>query len=106
MGEVATRVNAVVKAAGVPQIRGPRTSPAAMPEARAMLCGTLVTPPVHRAMTNPQFVVQDAHRAPARSRRPYSARKQQMLDLAERVAADRENWITRHRFYFEEDWRY
>jgi SAM-dependent methyltransferase len=39
-------------------------------------------------------------------RRPFSARKQRTLDLAERTAHDRELWIERHRFFFEEDWRY
>ena len=43
---------------------------------------------------------------PAIARRSFSPRKQRALDLAERLARERDGWIERHRFFFEEDWRY
>jgi SAM-dependent methyltransferase len=43
---------------------------------------------------------------PAPVRRPYSPRKQRALELAERLAPERDGWIARQRFFFEEDWRY
>jgi len=44
--------------------------------------------------------------APAPMRRAYSSRKQRALELADRLAAQRDDWIARQRFFFEEDWRY
>ncbi|MEJ2374260.1 MAG: glycosyltransferase [Pseudolabrys sp.] len=43
---------------------------------------------------------------PAAARRAYSPRKQRALKLADRLAAQRDDWIARQRFFFEEDWRY
>jgi SAM-dependent methyltransferase len=43
-------------------------------------------------------------RAPAR--RAYSPRKQHALALADRLARQRDEWIEKQRFFFEEDWRY
>jgi SAM-dependent methyltransferase len=44
--------------------------------------------------------------APVRARRPFTARKQRTLEEAQRRAAERDQWIGRHRYYFEEDWHY
>lgn len=40
------------------------------------------------------------------ARRAWSPRKQYALELADRLAAQRDNWIAKQRFFFEEDWRY
>jgi SAM-dependent methyltransferase len=40
------------------------------------------------------------------ARRVYSARKQWAVELADRLARQRDDWIARHRFFFDEDWRY
>lgn len=45
-----------------------------------------------------------ASAAPAR--RQFSPRKQRTLELAERTAQQRDEWIAHHRFFFEEDWRF
>lgn len=39
-------------------------------------------------------------------RRSFSRRKQQTLELADRLAQERDDWIRRQNFFFEEDWRY
>jgi SAM-dependent methyltransferase len=43
---------------------------------------------------------------PSRGRRGYTARKQQMLDLTEQAVPEREQWVARHSYYYEEDRRY
>lgn len=43
---------------------------------------------------------------PPRTPRPYSARKQRILAAADASAQSRDEWIRRHAFFFEEDWRY
>ena len=43
---------------------------------------------------------------PTPARRPYSPRKQRALDLAERLARQRDDWIAHRHFFFQEDWRY
>lgn len=40
------------------------------------------------------------------ARRAWSPRKQYALELADRLAAQRDKWIAKQRFFFEEDWRY
>lgn len=40
------------------------------------------------------------------SRRTFTARKQQTLESAERMAERRNEWVGRHQFFFDEDWRY
>ncbi len=46
----------------------------------------------------------DAIRPPPR--RPYSERKRRILEAIEALADRRETWIAKHRFFFDEDWRY
>jgi SAM-dependent methyltransferase len=43
---------------------------------------------------------------PPSSRRPYSGRKQHVLEQAERHADERVAWMARYRFYYQEDWNY
>ena len=43
---------------------------------------------------------------PAAARRAFSPRKQRALALADRLAGQRDDWIARQSFFFEEDWRY
>ncbi len=43
---------------------------------------------------------------PAAPRRVSSPRKQRALELADRLARQRDDWIARQQFFFEEDWRY
>jgi SAM-dependent methyltransferase len=52
--------------------------------------------------------IAQSHSRPtiAPPRRAYSPRKQQRLELAERLGGERDDWIARHRFFFEEDWGY
>ena len=40
------------------------------------------------------------------ARRPHSPRKQRALELADRLAQQRDDWIAQQQFFFEEDWRY
>ncbi len=40
------------------------------------------------------------------STRSYSDRKRRLLAAADASARDRDGWIARHAFFFEEDWRY
>jgi SAM-dependent methyltransferase len=42
----------------------------------------------------------------ARIRRSFSDRKQHTIEQADRLAGEREQWIARHRFYYDEDWQY
>src|SRR5687768_17912860 len=42
----------------------------------------------------------------SRGRRAYTARKQQMLDITEQAVPEREQWVARHSYYYEEDRRY
>ena len=42
----------------------------------------------------------------ATARRAFSPRKQNALALADRLARQRDAWIDKQRFFFEEDWRY
>jgi SAM-dependent methyltransferase len=42
----------------------------------------------------------------ARIRRPFSRRKQLLLEQSERLASEREHWRARHSYYYEEEWRY
>ena len=44
--------------------------------------------------------------SPARARRSFTDRKQHTIEQADRLAGEREQWIARHRFYYDEDWRY
>jgi SAM-dependent methyltransferase len=41
-----------------------------------------------------------------RIRRGFTERKRRTLEETERLAPKREAWIARHRFFYEEDWRY
>jgi SAM-dependent methyltransferase len=41
-----------------------------------------------------------------RRTRPFSRRKQLLLEQAEKLAAERDNWAARHGYYYEEEWRY
>jgi SAM-dependent methyltransferase len=41
-----------------------------------------------------------------RIRRGFTERKQRMLEETESQASEREAWIARHRFFYDEDWRY
>lgn len=38
--------------------------------------------------------------------RPFSRRKRLLLEQAEALAAERDNWSARHPYYYEEEWRY
>ena len=42
----------------------------------------------------------------ARPGRPTSRRKQLLLEQAEQLAPERDDWAARHRYYYEEEWRY
>ncbi len=44
--------------------------------------------------------------APTGGRRSYSERKQRTLEQAEQFADERAAWMSRHDFYYEEDWNY
>lgn len=41
-----------------------------------------------------------------KANRPYTFHKQLALSQAETAASEREAWLARHRFYYEEDWNY
>jgi SAM-dependent methyltransferase len=41
-----------------------------------------------------------------RIRRSFTERKQRLLEESERIASEREAWIARHHFFYDEDWRY
>ncbi len=41
-----------------------------------------------------------------RLQRPFSARKALLLEQAEKLAYERDRWVDRHPYYFEEEWRY
>jgi SAM-dependent methyltransferase len=43
---------------------------------------------------------------PARTQRPFSRHKQLLLEQAEKLAPERDHWMARHPYYFEEEWRY
>ena len=43
---------------------------------------------------------------PAAPRRVSSPRKARTLEQADQLAASRDEWIERHRFFYDEDWRY
>ncbi len=43
---------------------------------------------------------------PPRAKRRFSERKARTLEQADQLAASRDEWIERHRFFYEEDWRY
>jgi SAM-dependent methyltransferase len=43
---------------------------------------------------------------PHGSRRPFSRRKRQLLEQAEALAAERDDWAARHPYYYEEERRY
>ncbi|HZQ11283.1 MAG TPA: glycosyltransferase [Pseudolabrys sp.] len=53
---------------------------------------------------NTQTIERDA--SPARARRPYSRRKALLLEQAEKLSPERDRWMERHPYYFEEEWRY
>ena len=38
--------------------------------------------------------------------RPMSRRKRLLLEQAEQLAPERDDWAARHRYYYEEEWRY
>ena len=42
----------------------------------------------------------------AKHRRAFSRRKQLLLEQAEKLALERDDWAARHPFYYEEEWRY
>ena len=42
----------------------------------------------------------------ARFPRPPSRRKELLREQADRIAAKRDEWATRHAYYYEEDWSY
>ena len=44
--------------------------------------------------------------APARVQRPVSRRKQRLREQAEKLAGERDHWMARHPYYYEEEWRY
>jgi hypothetical protein len=44
--------------------------------------------------------------ATARIRRSFTDRKQRTIEQVDRLANEREQWIVRHRFYYDEDWLY
>jgi SAM-dependent methyltransferase len=41
-----------------------------------------------------------------RAQRPFSARKKLLLEQAEKLAYERDRWVDRHPYYYEEEWRY
>ena len=47
-----------------------------------------------------------ANTAPGQTRRPFSRRKQLLLEQAEKLAPERDRWMGRHPYYYEEEWRY
>ncbi len=44
--------------------------------------------------------------ATVRIRRSFTERKQRTIEQVDRLAGEREQWIARHRFYYDEDWLY
>jgi SAM-dependent methyltransferase len=42
----------------------------------------------------------------AAAKRSYSRRKSLLLEQAEKLAYQRDSWANRHRYYYEEEWRY
>ena len=53
-----------------------------------------------------QDLTQEANTQPTGSPRPFSRRKNLLLEQAEKLAFSRDNWVGRHPYYFEEEWRY
>jgi len=46
------------------------------------------------------------HTGPASAPRPWTRRKQSLLQQAEKLADKRNHWMARHPYYYEEEWRY
>jgi SAM-dependent methyltransferase len=53
-----------------------------------------------------QTLRPEAALAAAADRRPFSHRKQLLLEQAEKLAPERDRWMERHPYYYEEEWRY
>lgn len=48
----------------------------------------------------------DAESQAAAPQRPFSGRKALLREQAEKLAYERDNWVSRHPYYYEEEWRY
>lgn len=58
------------------------------------------------SVSTPNSNVAKSTAVASKSQRPFSHRKKLLLEQAEKLAYERDNWVARHPFYYEEEWRY